>query len=184
MSAVNQEYSNYDVVFVDDASTDDTGAIAGRLMEKWDSTKGEFELVHNSRNLKALENLYNVVHSSKPGTIIVALDGDDWLQNKHVLEYMSQIYLDSTTWITAGSYIESIGGRVVRPRISKDYWEGNIRHKDWTFSHLRTFKKELFTKISKADMIDKDGEFVDYQNQIDGHMLNDYQHLTTKYTFG
>lgn len=159
MSAINQEYDNYDIVFVDDASTDNTGKIAGDLIEKWDSTKGNFELIHNSKNLKALENLYNVVHNSKPETVIVALDGDDWLQNKHVLEYMSEIYSDSDVWITAGSYIESIGGRVVRPRISKDYWDGNIRHKEWTFSHLRTFKKELFTKISKEDMLDRDEGF-------------------------
>ncbi len=159
MSAISQEYDNYDIIFVDDASTDKTGQIAGNLVEKWDSTKGSFELTHNSNNLKALENLYNSVYEAKPNTIIVALDGDDWLQNKLVLEHMNQVYLDENIWITAGSYIESIGGRVVRPRVSKGYWEGNIRHKEWTFSHLRTFKRELFLNIKKQDMIDKDGNF-------------------------
>ena len=158
-SAINQDYSNYDIVFVDDASTDATGTIAGDLMKDWDSEKGTIEITHNSKNVKALENLYNSVQQSKPETVIVALDGDDWLLNSQVLQHMNKVYENEDVWITAGSYIESVGGRVVRPRVTMGYWNGNIRHKEWTFSHLRTFKRELFLNIKKQDMIDRDGDF-------------------------
>lgn len=160
-SVINQDYDNFDVRFINDASIDKTGKIADKLFKKFKQagSPGDCVVVHNSENSKALSNLYSAVNCAKPGTIIVALDGDDWLANRYVLQELNAVYQDPDVWITAGSYIESVGGQVVRPKISDDYWTGNIRQKNWTFSHLRTFKKELFMSIKKEDMFDHDEEF-------------------------
>ena len=158
-SAINQDYSNYDIIFVDDASTDNTGTIAGKLMETWNPEKGSFELTHNSKNVKALENLYNSVRLAKQDSIIVALDGDDRLINSTVLSHLNKVYQDDNVWITAGSYLESMGGRIVSPQITEGYWQNNIRQQAWSFSHLRSFRKELFLKIKDEDFLENDGSF-------------------------
>ena len=162
-SAINQIYSNFDIMFVDDASTDKTGKIAEKMFSKLlkeDNTLADrIRIIKNETNRKALPNLYMCVSEAQPGSIIVALDGDDWLGNRFVLQRLNEVYQDSKIWITAGSYIESVGGKVVRPRVSDDYWNGNIRQKEWSFSHLRTFKRELFLSIDKEDMLDSDGDF-------------------------
>tara|TARA_A100001015_G_scaffold300106_2_gene385075 strand:- start:4713 stop:5483 length:771 start_codon:yes stop_codon:yes gene_type:complete len=158
-SAISQNYDNYDIVFVDDASTDNTRNIAREIEKDWDHKKGLFTLRCNPYNLRALPNLYSSVDCSKLGSIIVALDGDDWLANKNVLNKLNKIYQDDDVWITAGSYLESIGGRVVTPKIPPGYWDGNIRKKHWSFSHLRTFRRELFMSIKKEDFLDHDGDF-------------------------
>ena len=159
-SAINQEYNNYTIRFVNDASSDLTGEKAVKLFEKFETNQNKSLIIqHNSENVRALQNLHSSVYCADPGSIIVALDGDDWIANRYVLQELNETYQDPSVWITAGSYIESVGGKIVRPRITEDYWSGNIRHKDWSFSHLRTFKRELFTSIDEGDMKDHDGSF-------------------------
>lgn len=159
-SALEQDYDKFDIVYVNDASTDSTAKIADSILEAWFKKPkgGVLSIIHNDENVRALENLISCVNSAQPGSIVVALDGDDWLINKNVLSKLNEVYQDPEVWITAGSYIENIGGRVVRPEMPPNFWNENIRHQHWTLSHLRTFRKELFEKIKIEDMIDrKDG---------------------------
>ena len=156
---MNQNYDNYDIVYVEDASTDRTREMVRKCEKNWDFKKGVFKLICNAENIKALPNLHSAVNCANPGSIILALDGDDWLVNSEVLNKLNKIYQDDEVWITAGSYLESFGGSVVSPQIPDGYWKGNIRHKHWSFSHLRTFRRELFMSIEKKDFIDHDGDF-------------------------
>ena len=161
-SAIKQEYDKFDIRFINDASIDKTGKLAEKLFKEWRAGPNEdrkLSVVHNTDNTRALPNLVSAVNCARPDSIIVALDGDDWLANRYVLQHLNEVYQDPNAWITAGSYIESVDGTVVRPRVTDDYWTGNIRHKEWTFSHLRTFRKELFMSIKEEDMKDADGNF-------------------------
>ena len=38
-----------------------------------------------------MENVYNAVKNSKEGTIIVIVDGDDWLISEHVLSLLYNV---------------------------------------------------------------------------------------------
>lgn len=158
-SALEQDYDNYEVIYINDASTDATAELLREIDSTVEPNNCMLKTIHNKENKRALANLYDGINMSQDGTIIVALDGDDWLANRYVLSTLNEVYQNEKIWITAGSYIENLGGRVVRPVVTEDYWSGNIRDKVWTFSHLRTFKKELFQEIRRSDMIDADGDF-------------------------
>ena len=54
----------------------------------------------NSFNKGKMENVYEAVHDSKDNTIIVILDGDDWLANKSVLSYLNNVYSFYDIWMT------------------------------------------------------------------------------------
>lgn len=165
-SALKQKYNNYDIVYVDDCSTDNTLQIAKRIQEK--SSK-KFTIVSNKENKKALYNLYENIKKSKDNSVIVTLDGDDFLANDLVLDYLNKVYTENDCWLTAGSYVQNDNYRVVSPSVDNDYWNNNIRRMPWSFSHLRTFKKELFMKIKKQDLLDVDGEF--YKCTFDRAMM-------------
>ncbi len=155
-SAINQDYLNYDVIYVDDASTDDTFFKAKQVLE---SSSKKFKLVKNNINVRALCNLYTHIKSCDDDTIIITLDGDDNLAGKNVLTKLNEVYSDESVWITAGSYLENDTYNVVSPQVSDGYWDGNIRKKPWSFSHLRSFRKKLFDKIKLEDLYDLDGDF-------------------------
>ncbi len=167
-SALKQDYENYDVVYINDSSTDSTSEEVDRVVDAI-KTNAEVAIINNKENKKALCNLYNSIIDSKSGTIIVTLDGDDWLPNDQVLNKLNKIYSNTDVWMTAGSYIDNVMGSVSSPNVDSDYWSGNIRMKPWTISHLRTFRKELFEKINYEDLMDLDGNF--YKFTFDQAMM-------------
>ena len=134
-NSVIKDYHNFDVVYVDDCSTDNTLALASGILE---SSKKKFSIVSNKTNKKALYNLYNNISSAKDNSIIVTLDGDDFLPNNGVLKYLNQFYNDQECWMTVGSYMQNDNYQVVCPEVSESYWNQNIRKVPWSFSHLRT----------------------------------------------
>ena len=65
--------------------------------------KYKIDISRNSFNKGKMENVYNCIRKSKEGTIIIIVDGDDWLTNKHVLSLLNNVYKDDV-WMTNGSY--------------------------------------------------------------------------------
>ena len=167
-SALRQDYNNYDVIFINDCSTDSTLVSARKVIENT-PTKSKVRLVNNDINRKALYNLYHHISASRDGTIIVTLDGDDWFPNNQALNFLNETYSDSDVWITAGSYIDNVAAIISSPNLTPGYWKGNIRTKLWTISHLRTFRKELFMKIRYEDLLDIDNYF--YKFTFDQAMM-------------
>lgn len=155
-SAIKQNYNNYDIVYIDDCSTDSTLEIANQVKQE---SKKDFKIVSNESNKKALYNLYTHIHNSRDNTVIVTLDGDDAFAGVDVLSKLDSLYSAGDCWMTVGSYMQNDNYTVVCPEVSEDYWKQNIRKIPWSFSHLRTFRKELFMKIDKNDLLDEDGEF-------------------------
>ena len=165
-SVFRQNYKNYKVVYIDDCSTDNTFAWAESLL---DESGVDFEIIKNDKNKKALCNLYTHIHRCKEDTIIVTLDGDDSFAGVNVFETLNKHYQDPNCWMTVGSYMQNDNYTVVSPRVSDGYWEKNIRKLPWSFSHLRTFRKKLFCKIDKEDLLDLDGRF--FQCTFDRAMM-------------
>ena len=168
MSVITQEYENFEVVYVNDCSTDKTGDVVSETLAHFDNPEN-FTYIENLENRKALRNIYDAVSRSKDNTVIVTLDGDDWLASSHVLSLLNDVYNSSDAWITAGSYIDNSNGMVSSPNIHNGFWDGNIRRHVWTISHLRTFRKELFMNIDKNDMLDHDDNF--YKFTFDQAMM-------------
>ena len=165
-SVLKQDYDNYKIVYIDDCSTDKTYDTAKQILS---NATVDYEIVRNDKNMKALYNLYTQIHNSKENTVIVTLDGDDALAGVNVLDKLDTIYSTTNCWMTVGSYMQNDNYTIVSPEVDENYWEQNIRKAPWSFSHLRTFKKELFCKIKKEDLLDNDGHF--YKCTFDRAMM-------------
>ena len=167
-SVLNQSYDKqkYKVVYVDDCSTDNTPNIVGSFIDDNDINISYYR---NEKNEKALYNLYTHIHKARDNSIIVTLDGDDAFAGSDVLTKLDKLYQDENCWMTVGSYMQNDNYSVVSPRVSEGYWEQNIRKVPWSFSHLRTFRKKLFCKIKKEDLLDEDGNF--YKCTFDRAMM-------------
>ena len=158
-SACTQDYEAYDIIYIDDASRDATAAAAKEYIHANPFTKGKFTLIENPFNKGKMENMYHAVRQAVDNTIIVVLDGDDWLAHDGVLKKLNEVYSSGPVWMTNGSYREDPSNVVVKSGVNEVYWDGNIRLKKWEFSHLGTFRKELFCKIKRKDLMNKKLEF-------------------------
>jgi hypothetical protein len=105
----------------------------------------------------ATENLLDAVADLPADTVVVNVDGDDWLAHPRVLNTIALAYFDHPDlWLTWGSYRTSRGDR----GISAPYEPGeNPRHTLWRMSHLKTFRAGLVRAINPDDLRLADGRF-------------------------
>jgi glycosyltransferase involved in cell wall biosynthesis len=158
-----QKYSNYHIIYVDDASTDGTGD----LVEEYARQRGQEHrtiIIRNKENRKALANIYSVLHSSlcQDTDIIASCDGDDWWCNEYVLQTLNKVYQKYDTWVTYGevinvSYTENKRTNF-KPYPERVIKERAYRTAPWILTGLRTYYVWLFRKIRKEDLM-RDGRF-------------------------
>ena len=164
-SILNQTYTNYDVLYIDDASTDNTfqrvNDIVGHL-PNW-------KVVKNETNMRRGYNLspHNPIiqeFMDDDEDILMFVDGDDWLYDESVLAKMNDLYNEKNYWMTYGKFICYPTGHEGYPQ-NTDYPDEvhqtkNYRRDQWRASHLRTFKWHLYKRIKKEDLIfTQTGEF-------------------------
>ena len=157
-SILNQTYTNYKVVYIDDASTDST-------YEKVKEIVGElpnWNVIKNSENKGATYNYFHNLNSyvEDPEEIIIHLDGDDWLYDETVLEKLNNFYNEKDCWMTYGGFVVWNGpeeeSTLPYPQ-STLYPEFVHKHKlyrkdMWRASHLRTYRAFLVQAINLQDL--------------------------------
>ena len=149
-----QDYQNYRVIYIDDASSDGTATLVERYIKE-KKLQAKVSLIQNKTRHLALANLYQAIHSCKPHEIIITVDGDDWLSSDKALSYLNTIYADPDVWMTYGQFIyypeERHGYAELVPQ--EVLLKNRIREHPGGPTHLRTFYATLFQKIHKEDML-------------------------------
>lgn len=152
-SAIHQNYKNFDVIYIDAESNDGSYEL---VKEKYSH---KINIVRNNSRKYQTENFLTGVKMAKKGSIIVTLDGDDWLKDNNVLNTLNGIY-DDNVWMTYGSYQNDDGSRGIMGSYSENTINNNsFRQDNWYASHLRTFRRELFLSIKDEDLRDDNGEY-------------------------
>ena len=74
-----QDYKNFHIVVIDDASTDNTGTlIKTYLINQKYVSADRYQVLTNSFQMKAMPNLRNAaLHHCRPEEIFLIVDGDD-----------------------------------------------------------------------------------------------------------
>lgn len=159
-SIFSQNYQNYRVIYIDDASPDGTGELVRQYIREKRQEK-RVNLIVNKERLTGLENIYRAVWLCDKNEIAIEVDGDDWFPHPHVLSYLNKIYQDPNVWLTYGQYITypssevGMAGQVPQEVIDQN----SIRTVGGYVTHLRTFYAGLFQKIKKEDMF-YEGKFL------------------------
>jgi len=186
-SVLTQDYDNYEVLFIDDSSTDDSYKKipdctyqTNEKNEPIRNEKGELIIteIHpileitkclkvnawkSSRRLTALANIHNAIinFSTDPDDIIFILYGDDWLVNKNVLKKINENYNEHNCLLTYGSSKLSDGKKCYSSNYSEKEFS-IIRKVTPKFSHPLTFRKSLYNKFCELDP--RFDQFIDKTN--------------------
>jgi glycosyltransferase involved in cell wall biosynthesis len=149
---MSQTYKNYEVVVVDDCSTDGT----------WETIqKYPFHKIRNKvRRYEAGENIIKGIRhlSLDKEDIFVILDGDDWFAGDFVLDHLNEVYQDKKVWLTYGQ-LTSLSKRFEnfsRPIYHPELVRTRVA---WCTSHPKTFKKKLFDRINDKDLRNNKGQY-------------------------
>lgn len=152
-SAINQNYKNFDIIYIDAESTDGSYEL---VLNKYHN---KIFIVKNDVRKYQIENFLVGTKMAKEKSIIVTLDGDDWLKHDNVLNVLNDVYNDDV-WMTYGSYENDNGTKGITGYYDNNIIQNNsFRKSSWYASHLRTFRKELFLSIKDSDLRDNSGNY-------------------------
>lgn len=158
-TCLTQKHDNYEVILVDAISTDKTFEIA----QEYSKLFQNLHIYQNKIQIPQVANFLWLTELSKPGSIVVSIDGDDWFKNNRVLETLDKYYTDDV-WMTYGSYEEYPYRNVSwhYHAYPEEVIRNNaFREHTWLASHLRTWRRELFLKINQDDLKREDGQWLD-----------------------
>jgi glycosyltransferase involved in cell wall biosynthesis len=159
-SVANQTYPYWNLVYVNDASTDRTKNYIEEFVEK-NHLQNKCQIIHNKKRVGAMANFYKVISKLDPHKVVVSLDGDDRLAHDRVLEFLANVYADKNVWITYGSYKTepSYQESLTAPFPEEVIKNRSFRSYRWVASHLRTYFAKLFQCVKKRDFMWK-GSYV------------------------
>ena len=141
--------------FVDDASDDGTAG----LVKEWLASHPDHNVdyVRNTERKGGTLNTIEGFRGAPAGTVVVEINGDDWLPNPRVLPFLNRVYADRETWMTYNTLCRSDGAvyhgaspipaDMVRNNTYRDYGR-------WITSHLHTFRRELLGHVAELNLID------------------------------
>jgi glycosyltransferase involved in cell wall biosynthesis len=152
-SVLTQDYDNYRVIYIDDASVDDTHEKVKAIVAKHKKESQVKIISQNKRQLKVY-NVYHALKDCKDNEIVVMLDGDDWFAHENVLNKLNQYYANPDVWVTYGKGIMHPEYRRTMgfPIADHILLNRKIRQHEYCLSMPRTFYAELFKKIREEDL--------------------------------
>lgn len=132
-----QTYKNYDVIYINDASTDGSQDLVDAYVRSID-TEHKITLLNNLKQQGKLANIHHAVHHCDDNDVIVVLDGNDCFAHENVLAALSITYANKVNWLVCSAsqaYDEQLG--VVG---------------DLSDARLLTFYALLFKKVHSDDL--------------------------------
>ena len=159
-TCLTQKYDNYEVILVDAISTDKTYEIAKKYAGEFNNLK----VYQNETRLPQVANFLWLTELSRPGSIVVSIDGDDWLKNSKVLQKLNDVYNSGDVWMTYGTYEEypyRDVSFIYQPYPEEVIKNNAFRDHRWLASHLRTWRRELLLKVDVSEFKRADGEWLD-----------------------
>jgi glycosyltransferase involved in cell wall biosynthesis len=164
-SILTQTYKNFKIVYYNAASTDKTYHIAKTYADKDSRINLQ---TSPDRRLKTwfFENSIQI-GEIQDNDIVCVLDGDDFLANEEVLNYLNEVYNQTNCWMTYGGMIVWNGEKTTEPFPQnsippKMVFDQKLYRQDlWRYSHMRTCRGFLWKKLTKEDFISKyDGNYM------------------------
>lgn len=159
-SILNQTYTNYEVIYVDDCSTDKTNQLVTSLV----GDNNKFTIIRNEKRLER-EAMYNHIRffsALKDEEIAVLACGDDWLIDNYVLENLNNFYNKKDCWLTYGEFYSYDGSEnAIKADPQNTHYpdfvhEYKLYRRDvWRASHLFTLRGFLAKAFNQQDMISK-----------------------------
>ncbi len=164
-----QNYRNYRIVVIDDASTDGTGQQLRDYLEGQSKLEGaKVAVVANKQREGSARNIRKAaVEHCQPEEIVAVVDGDDELIGRQVLKVFNAVYQETGAWVVYSSFLTQEGQLGYSRPYPKRVVEGNLyRQYPFVASHLRTAYAELLRGLREEDLLDEKGGLLVGANDV------------------
>ena len=161
LSALTQHYEHFRILYIDDASTDDSFAKVTQMTSQ-SPRSDKVSLIRNQEPKGTLACLYEAIHTCQDKEIVLLVDGNDFLAHENVLAKLSKVYSKSSTWMTYGNFLDYPSYRQIPVKcrqIPKNIvFNNSFRTHEINDVFLKTFYAGLFKQIRKEDLLYKENK--------------------------
>lgn len=158
-SVYNQRYDRHYIrhIFIDDASTDDTDS----LIQYWLISHPDHtvDYIRTDDRRGGTANTLHGIGLAGEGSVVVELNGDDWLADNNVFRFLNKVYADEDVWMTYNTFCDLDGMPALWAReVPQEIIEQNSfrDYGKWITSALHSFRKTLFDHLEEETFIDPD----------------------------
>ncbi|WP_219495355.1 glycosyltransferase family 2 protein [Proteus terrae] len=184
-SLIEQTYSNYEVIIINDGSTDNSEQIIKSLI----SQDNRFYLFNTVNNGVAYARNYGIKKST--GDLLFFIDSDDWISNDYlynmISNYQNEDFLINTSVVY--KYENNTEKKWLNEKYSKDIIISTLKNKCLNYVWGKLYKKSIIEKYNiyfESLTIAEDVLFnVNYSMNIESyHIINKskfyyYQHSSS-----
>lgn len=166
-SVAAQDYDNWIMYMINDLSDDNSlQVIEKTVMSLPETLRGKFFTLDNQEKKYALRNQVEAINQfGQSDDIIVLLDGDDWLINDpDIFDFINNQYNEGAkiTYGSCRSLVDNID-LIAQPYPASVHQNQSYRTYKFNwgipYTHLRTFRKELFDRIDPHEFLDEQGDY-------------------------
>ena len=143
-SLMSQDHDRFNIVFIDDASTDGSSAALPMADPR-------VRVVKNATRQYAARNVHDTVVRLDEDEIVVVVDGDDRLSESDALSWIDAEYQKYDCWLTFGQFRYSHGVYGFAAPYADPAEFAQHRHLRWRATHLRTFRAGLYHRLADQD---------------------------------
>lgn len=159
-SIVSQSYKNWSALFIDDLSTDGSYELLEKTVHCLPlHHKEKISIQKNIEKCGEVVNTLNAVQATDDNTIIVRLDGGDWLVDNDILFILSQVYSDKDVDIAWTNHRWSYTNYNISGPINLMQGQTIYTH-PWVTSHLKTFRCSRIKKVPKGNFLNSEGKYI------------------------
>lgn len=153
---LEQTNNNWDLYFVDDCSTDRTVEFVEKMSK---NVPEKIHICKNAEKKYALKNIYDtmqLIRNQETG-IVAIIDADDCLCNPDAFQMIADEYeKDSNLDCLWTAHRWDTDGKNISRDLPKKI---NPYQYPWVTSHMKTFRSDVFYKISEDNFKDNDGNW-------------------------
>ncbi|HSW72794.1 MAG TPA: glycosyltransferase [Chlamydiales bacterium] len=160
-SIFSQDYPNFEVIYLDNGSTDFTNEVALEFKEQIKQDP-RLKIIRHENRKGAVERLYEQVHRLEDNKIVIYMKGNAWLKNDKVLSELNDLYKKHDIWLTysGADNIRNKKKQVCRTLLTRGFFSPLLRHQITGRPRFKTFYASLFKAVKMEDFFFR-GEFVD-----------------------
>lgn len=153
-SLARQQWQEFDVLFVDDASSDDTASVARASLERL--FPGRYRLQCNAESRGKACNAHNLLLQGDAADFVAILDADDQLIDERILHDMAEAY--AAGWdVVWSNYVTDQGGVGNNGPLDA---LASPRGQGWKTSHFFSFRHALFRGVPAHYLQDDEGRWL------------------------
>lgn len=156
LSVAAQSYSDWEMIIIDDVSTDHTADICRDIAARY-GIADKVSVITRTEKFGETRNTYDVCQGISDDKIVVRLDGGDWLVDNDCFHILNDVYEKTDAAVVWTAHRWAYTGQNISGPLDNRI---SPYKQPWRSSHLKTFRRSSFNGINKENFFDDEGDWI------------------------